>query len=256
LAHISFSELKTWDECPFKRKLTYQDKIKLFTSNEYTIFGTSMHETCEKSMLGKIKEEDCSDYFETNFKDAIEKVKTEIVLNETLVKDMVTQGKDIFKDLFAAIKEYLGEYEVIACEEQLMESIDDCQDYNFKGFIDLILKTSDGKYHIIDHKSCGWGWDMKKKTHPMTTYQLTLYKKFYSKKLNIPLDLIETHFCLLKRTAKKNRVELFRVTSGDKKMENANLLLTKAVSAIKSNKHIKNRLSCEKCEFHKTKHCP
>lgn len=253
MPHISFSELKTWDECPFKRKLVYQDKIKVFTSNEYTIFGTSVHETCEKSLLKEIKEEECGDYFETNFKNAIEQGKLQASFNENLVQDMVKQGKEIFQDLFTAITSYMGEYEVISCEEDLMELIQ--EDYNFKGFIDLVLKTSDGKYHIIDFKTCSWGWDMQKKSSPMTTYQLTYYKQFFAKKHNIPLENVETHFCLLKRTVKKNRVELFRVSSGKKKIENANNLLTKAICSIKNNKHIKNRLSCKGCEFYKTQHC-
>ena len=66
---------------------------------------------------------------------------------------------------------------------------------------------------------------------------------------------IETYFALLKRTAKKNRVEFFKVSSGKKKMENANNLLTRAIGCIISEKHIKNRLSCKGCEFYKTEHC-
>jgi len=270
LPHISFSELKTWDECPFKRKLVYQDKIKLFTANEYTIFGTSVHETCEKSLLKEIREEECGEYFQRSFKNAIEeatvqasnsriiteetsKEENKSPFNETLVSQMLDQGKAIFAELFPAIKKYMGEYEVISSEEDLMELIQ--EDYNFKGFIDLVLKTSDGKYHIIDFKTCSWGWDIQKKSAPMTTYQLTYYKQFFAKKHNIPLEDIETHFCLLKRTAKKNRVEFFRVSSGKKKIENANNLLTKAICSIKNNKHIKNRLSCKGCEFYKTQHC-
>lgn len=253
MPHISFSELKTWDECPFKRKLIYQDKIKVFTSNEYTIFGTSVHETCEKSLLKEIKEEECGEYFENSFQNAIREAKNQVKINDNLVSDMVSQGKEIFKDLFSSIEKYLGEYTVISSEEDLLQPIKD--DYNFKGFIDLVLKTPDGKYHIIDFKTCSWGWDIKKKTSPMTTYQLTYYKKYFSEKHNIPLENIETHFCLLKRTANKNRVEFFKVSSGKKKIDNANNLLTKAISSITNGKHIKNRLSCKGCEFYKTEHC-
>ena len=32
----------------------------------------------------------------------------------------------------------------------------------FKGFIDLVVKTPDGKYHIIDWKTCSWGWDAQR----------------------------------------------------------------------------------------------
>ena len=68
----------------------------------------------------------------------------------------------------------------------------------------------------------------------------------------------ETHFALLKRTAKKNIVEIFNVTSGEKRIQNALQLLDRAVKTIKSKTHVKNKLSCTAgygCEFYKTKYC-
>ena len=65
--------------------------------------------------------------------------------------------------------------------------------YLFKGYIDLVLKTSDGKYHIIDWKTCSWGWASRRKTEKMTTYQLALYKYFWSKKHAVSLDLSLIH---------------------------------------------------------------
>ena len=62
------------------------------------------------------------------------------------------------------------------------------------------------------------------------TDQLTFYKIFYDQKHNIDPKNVETHFALLKRTAKKNHVEIFRVTSGPRKTKNANDLLLKAIS--------------------------
>ena len=116
---------------------------------------------------------------------------------------------------------------------------------NFKGFIDLVVYTPDTKkYHIIDWKTCSWGWDSRKKNDKMITYQLTLYKHFYCKKHNIDPQNVVTHFALLKRTAKKDRVEIFKVTSGNKKIENALKLLNKAVYNIKKSNCIKNKLSC------------
>ena len=96
---------------------------------------------------------------------------------------------------------------------------------------------------------------MKKRTDPISTYQLTLYKHFYAKKHNMPPENIETHFALLKRTAKKENAEIFRVTSGKKKTGNAISLLEKAIKNINAENFIKNRLSCSRCQYHKTEHC-
>ena len=74
-------------------------------------------------------------------------------------------------------------------------------------------------------------------------------------KIKIDPKNIETHFALLKRTAKKNRVEIFRVTSGPKKTENALTLLKKALYNIHKKNYIKNRLACNRCEFYQTEFC-
>ncbi len=77
--------------------------------------------------------------------------------------------------------------------------------------------------------------------------------------MNIDPKDVETHFALLKRTAKKNHVEFFRVTSGPRKTDNALKLLNTALYNIKNKRYIKNKLSCTGgygCKFYKTEHCP
>ena len=254
MPHISYSELKNWVQCPFYHKLVNIQKIKGFKGNEYTAFGTGIHNVCEKKLLKEqINDEE---FFVSNFSDSIAALDSDVVVDIGLVDKMVGQGKAILPEIEDALIAYFGpDYEVMSTEERLMVPIDEVQ-YNFKGFIDAVIKTSDGKYHIVDWKSCSWGWDMKKRTDPMVTYQLTLYKKYYAIKHNINPDIIETHFALLKRTSKKGRVEIFRVSSGNRKTNNASNLLMKAIKNISNGKHIKNKLSCRRCEFYKTEHCP
>ena len=117
----------------------------------------------------------------------------------------------------------------------------------------LLLK--DDIYHILDWKTCSWGWDQNKKKDRLMTYQLTLYKLFFAKKHKIDPKKIKTHFGLLKRTAKKNQIEIFEVTSGPKKTENALNLMNKALYNISNKRFIKNKLSCKYCPFDRTEHC-
>ena len=171
---------------------------------------------------------------------------------------MVGQGKEIIPEIQDALDDYFESYEVMAVEMPLMENIEGHDQYNFKGFIDAVVVTPDGKIHIFDWKTCSWGWNAKKRSDAMVTYQLTLYKKFFCQKMNIDPKNVETHFALLKRTAKKNRVEFFRVTSGNKKTENALKLLDTALYNIKNKRYIKNRMSCTGgygCKFYNTEHC-
>jgi hypothetical protein len=170
---------------------------------------------------------------------------------------MMEQGRLLAPLVLPALKQHFGEIEILSAEEDIYENIPNFgEDYKFKGFIDLIIKTSDGKIHILDYKTCSWGWEAKKKSDAMLSYQLTFYKHFYAQKYNLNPENIETHFCLLKRTAKKDNVEIFRVTSGPKKTSNAFNILNNGIHNIQKGFYPKNKLNCTYCEFKKTKECP
>jgi hypothetical protein len=75
--------------------------------------------------------------------------------------------------------------------------------------------------YLIDYKTTSWGWDSRKKTDKMLIYQLVFYKYFLTNKLKLDINDINIHFILLKRTAKKDKVEFVDVTSGEKRIKNA-----------------------------------
>jgi len=253
LTHISYSELKNWNFCPFYHKLTYLDGLQSFKGNEYTAFGTAIHDVCEKKLLQEQVE--VSELFVERFKDSLKKLENdEVEFNIERAKEMVPQGIAILQEVDDALQNYFGEFEVVSSEEKLMVPID--ESINFKGYIDAVVKTPDGKYHIVDWKTTSWGWNSRRRSDPITTYQLTLYKHFFCKKHDIELKDVETHFALLKRTASKNRVEFIRVTSGPKKMTNALKLLNMALYNIGKKRYLKKRSSCDKCAFFMTKDCP
>jgi ATP-dependent exoDNAse (exonuclease V) beta subunit len=232
------------------------DKIKKFQGNEYTAFGTALHYLCEQLVVDNSKVDEGKFIFQTKFLEELTEISKTHSLDKKLVNQMRTQGDDLVEFVLPALSEYFGNYKVFSVEELLLEDIVHFEtDYKFKGFVDLILQTDDGKYHVIDWKTCSWGWNAKKRSDKIITYQLTLYKKFFSLKYNIDVDSIETHFALLKRTAKKDKAEIFRVTSGDKKMDNALSLLRRAIMNIQSGLAIKDRTSCRYCEFYQTEHC-
>ncbi len=268
LNYISYSAWKDWVFCPNKYKLTRVDKIKLFQGNEFSTFGTAIHATVEQrlllekkiNLLGSLKDD--SDqlnedaYFLKRFDEELDKIKNDVKINDQLVVEMKQQGIGLVSLIIPELKNVLGEFEVFAAEEEIRCNIDNNPNFDFYGFIDSIFKTPDGKYHIIDFKTCSWGWDIEKKTEKETTYQLTYYKHFFCQKFKVDPTKVETYFGLLKRTAKKDRVEIFRVTSGPKKVDNALKILNSCVKNIEKGKFIKNKLNCQKCEFNKTVYCP
>lgn len=256
IKRISFSELKNWKECSYRHKLIYVDGLPYFSGNEFTAFGSAIHSTCEHTIIDPDK--NAYEIFELKFLEELSELKSQgKILDKGLVNEMRNQAKPICEQAIPAVKEYFGDFEVVSIEEQLLEPIGEFESNGkkFKGFIDLTIKTPDGKYHIIDWKTCSWGWNMSKKTDPMVNYQLTYYKNYFSKKHKIDPQNIETYFVLLKRTAKKDNVEVLKVTSGHKKTENSLKVLQNAVINIERGTNIKNRLNCKYCKFYKTQHC-
>jgi len=251
--HISYSELKDWVHCAFYHKLTRVDKLQGFKGNAFTAFGTAVHAICENKLL---KKEANEEMFIKEFENCLERLDDDIQIDQKLVQDMREQGKLIIPEIEGALSDYFEDFEVVAVELPLYEHINGHDGYKFKGYIDAIVTTPDGKFHLFDWKTTSWGWDAKRRSDAMTTYQLTLYKHFLSKKMEIDPKSIETHFALLKRTAKNDRVEFFRVTCGPRKTKNALNMLNKALYNIKNKRYIKNRLSCRRCNFRHTEHCP
>jgi hypothetical protein len=254
--HISYSELKDWAHCPYYHKKAWIEKVAPFEGNEYTAFGSAIHDVCEKKLLKEDIDE--AEVFQLGFAKRIQELlEKNIAFDATNVEKMKTAGPAILGEVDAALDDYFGEYEVFSSEEMLYVPIENFNIF-FKGFVDAVVKVGD-TYHLFDWKTCSWGWDSRKKAEKLITYQLTLYKHFFCQKHKIDPKNVETHFALLKRTATKDRVEIFRVTSGPKKTENALKLLYQAIYNITKRFAIKNRLNCHKpypCKLLNTEHCP
>ena len=256
--YISFSGIKDWDFCPRYYKLTRIDKVYKFDGNMHTAFGSAVHSALE-TLVSERNNKDrayavevSKNQFLTAFNNDIERLKLDPESKD--IKNMYSQADILLGGVLDFMKSRFGNYEVVAIEEELNEGIDSEKygDIKYKGYIDLVIRTKDGKIHIIDWKTCSWGWPWKKKSDPMTTYQLTYYKNFFAKKYGFDLKKVETCFILLKRTAKKDNIEVVRISSGEKKTENALKLLDTAIYNIDRGNHIKKKTSCHNCDLWKT----
>lgn len=253
--HISYSELSDWSRCTHLHKKAWIERVTEFEGNEFTAFGRAIHEACEKSLIDDSVNDE--EIFQIGFSRELKQLmEANVEVDSKLIKEMRKSATEILPELRPALTDYFGDYEVFKTEDTLYEPINDT-DINFKGFIDAIIKVGD-IYHVVDWKTAGWGWKPEKKADKMIGYQLTLYKHFFCQKYGISPENVETHFALLKRTAKKDRVEIFRITSGPKKTENALKLLNQALYNITKRISVKNRLSCTKpyrCKLYGTEHC-
>lgn len=259
MPHISFSALKDWDKCPYKFKLVWVDRVDKFAGNEHTTFGNAMHSVVEYQVQDKKPEgfKDWNSFFEEEFIKFIKGAYKNGApkFDKKLITEMREQGKKLIPLAMPALKEKFGQFKLFGSELQLMEPIEGHENIKFKGFVDLVIGTKD-KLHVIDWKTCSWGWDARKRSDKMIVYQLILYKYFLAKKLDLDPNNIDVHFALLKRTAKKDHVEFVDVTSGKIRTKNAVEMLNKAVSQYEKSYFPKNKLSCEGCQFRKSKWCP
>ena len=256
--HLSFSSIKDFNFCPFYYKLTRVDKLRPFKGNIFTAFGTAVHSASEQILLKKGQKYNPLPYFKKEFDKEISLLEEEVT--EKQKQEFYVSGVRIIENVPKFMEDSFGDYEVIATEKNIRVPVpfeeDLHNDFDFVGFVDCIIKTNDGRHHIIDWKTCSWGWDARRKSDTMTTYQLSYYKFFYNMMTGIDLDNIDTHFVLMKRITKGYPIELVEIASGKKKTYNALKLLETAAYNVDNENFIKNKLSCSKCDFYRTKNCP
>lgn len=262
--YVSYSAVDQYVNCPFSYKLKYIDKLYEWHGSVHTCFGNAIHKTNQLKLLDEkvISSQIFNSEFKKELKQLPLKIKQKIFIDDPdlkkLAHEMYKVGPELCDKSIKQLHIDFPGFKVISAEQKIIEpiiSIDD-KNYEFKGLIDVIIQTPDGRYKIIDWKTTSWGWKPDKKTDKMITYQLTYYKHYFCLQNNIDIDQVDTYFALIKRTAKDENIEIFTVPVGQKKINNALKVLNNVVYNIDNKKFIKNRLSCKFCDFHETIHCP
>ena len=138
------------------------------------------------------------------------------------------------------------------------------------GYLDIVILD---EYHntlkIYDIKTSTRGWNKWMKKDENKTQQLLLYKQFYSKQYNHPIDKIEVEYFIVKRKLweeamfPQKRVQKFSPASGTVSMNKVNKKLIKFIGEAftedgeKKNDMIStpSKKSCRFCEFNQTEYC-
>ena len=266
--HISFSAIDRYKFCPNAYKIIYVDGAPR-TSNIFTVFGKAIHSTVEQILLEQITKENSDESFKRNFLNIAKEEELEIPSSlDNIFQEMIQRGGILSVKAVEELYKKFNIKKIIGIEEELLEPIfhprvKTKKEYDFKGYVDLILELEDGSWILLDWKTCSWGWDAKRKSDTLKQYQLTLYKHFTTLKKDVDSKKIkETYFVLIKRSAfkkdgtpKENAIEFVRVTCGDKKVQNSLKVLNNVMLNIDKEHFPKNRLSCSKCDFYKTQWC-
>ena len=228
---ISYSQYAMWAKCPWQWKLNYVDKLREFHGNIHTIFGTAMHEVIQTyltTMYTKtIKEADSipldellQERLKVNFAQVRESSEIEPCTKEELT-EFYYDGLKIIDFLKKNRGAYFSKkgYELLGIEVEL--DFDLPNNLRYTGFLDIVLRDNyDNRIKIIDIKTSTNGWNKWVKKDKLKSDQLLLYKQFYSKQYNLPMDRIDVEFFIVKRKLYENcdwpqkRVQLFTPASG------------------------------------------
>ena len=232
MGKISYSQFAKWDKCPYTWKLDYVDKQTTFYGNIYTLFGTALHETIQAYLVcyyeRTIKEadnlplKDILQYrMEENYKISKEQHGDDFEVTLEEMKEFFQDGNNIIDEFLKRKNSYFPKKntEMLGIEVGLNYNLPN--NLNFVGYMDVVLHNKvTGRVKIIDIKTATMGWNKYMKADKNKTNQLLLYKQFFSKEREIPIDKIDIQYLILKRKLYENiaypqkRIQVFSPASG------------------------------------------
>jgi RecB family exonuclease len=278
---VSYSQYSMWSQCPHRWKLNYIDRLSTFTDSIHTMFGTSMHEimqiwvkTIYEVSAKAANELDLNTMLLAKMKKLYAEImKVEGAEHFTTPEELTEFWKDGCA-ILDFLKKRRGDY--FSKKGWVLKGIETELDYpltdliGFRGFVDLILENKiTQKIKIIDIKTSTMGWNKWMKTDKKKTDQLLLYKQFYSKQFNTPMDKIDVEYFIVKRKLYENvdwpqkRVQSFIPANGtpsiNKVVKNLSDFLNDGFDGgeHKHKDYLKNasKKTCRWCEFNQTEHC-
>jgi hypothetical protein len=124
--------------------------------------------------------------------------------------------------------------------------------------MDVVLHNKvTGRVKIIDIKTATMGWNKYQKADKNKTNQLLLYKQFFSKERDIPMDKIDVEYFILKRRLYENmdfpqkRIQVFTPASGTPSVNRVMKRLQEFMDECYDDDGVIIANDYEKCEKHK-----
>ena len=160
------------------------------------------------------------------------------------------------------------DWELIGCEIPI--EVDLKNNIKMVGYIDIVMRhIPTDSIKIIDIKTSTMGWNKWMKKDENKTQQLLLYKQFYSKQYDHPIERIEVEYFIVKRKLwekamfPQKRIQKFVPASGKPSMNKVNGRMLKFINEAftESGKYktdmvaTPSKKACKWCEFKKTEHC-
>ena len=240
--NISYSQLSMFTQCPKKWSLQYRDGHKASEQSIHMTFGTALHEVIQH-YIDKIYEVsgaaadriDLEELFEDTLRkcyaEDYKKNNNEHFSSPTELREFFEDGKEILKFIKKKRNLYFkkkGTY-LVGCEVPIVVAPNlRLNRVKYMGYLDIVLynETLD-TFKIIDIKTSTKGWNKWAKKDESKQFQLILYKHFFSKQYNIPIEKIDIEFFIVRRKVyvdgdyPQKRVQQFYPASGKVKVNKA-----------------------------------
>jgi len=210
---ISYSQYSTYAKCPHRWKVTYADKKRKPTHSIATVFGTAMHEVLQEwltelfngsvatsdamDLHGMLKEKMSSEYLK-----CLEDFNGEHFSNRTEMMEFYNDGIAIIEWVKRRRHEFFSrkEYELIGIEVPIYMPVEEGKNVYMRGYIDLVLKDkATGEYIIYDIKTSRQGWNKWMKADKLKISQVILYKIYFAKQFDIPVEKVKLKYFIVKR---------------------------------------------------------
>ena len=283
MKNISYSQYSLWAQCPHRWKTAYIDEKREYSESIHTLFGSSMHEVIQTFLTvmyydtAKLAEQlPLEDMLRTRMKRNFENALTENggveFCNERDMVEFYTQGVDILNFLRKKRAQYFSKkgYELIGIEVPL--GYDMPNNIKFVGYLDVVIKdTVRNVIKIYDIKTSTMGWNKYMKADKLKSDQLLLYKQFYAKQYDHPIEKIEVEFFIVKRKLWENtdypqkRVQKFVPANGKPSINQVVKRLDEFMTECFNSdgeyntEHIykkeASKKNCRFCDFNQTEYC-
>lgn len=211
---VSYSQFSQFSKCPLSWKLSYIDKLRKKEASIHTVFGDAMHAVIQKWTITMYTESikaseklDLRSMLLTEMKSGYAKAVAgngdNFATKEELT-EFYMDGADTLVWLRKNRKRYFDPRteSLIGIELPLVINLNGVY---FVAYLDFVIQDKvSKKIKIIDFKTSTSGWNDWAKSDDVKTSQLILYKIFFSKQFNVPIDDISVEYIILKRKTRED----------------------------------------------------
>lgn len=153
----SHSSLSSYENCPKKYQFRYLLKLPADSEGIEAFVGKRVHEVMERlyefAGRGLVPSlERVFERFHANWRETFEAERIRIVRDDMTVQDYVAAGERCLENAYRRFYPF-DDGETLGLERRIHARLDPAGEYAIRGFIDRVVRASDGVLEIQDYKT-------------------------------------------------------------------------------------------------------